>query len=165
MNGHRIYARHSDVATDDRLPIPQIKKTIYEALRIEGVDRPCEVSVLITDDRGIRKINAEFRGIDRATDVLSFPMQEFLQPGWDDPGSAASDPETGLIPLGEIILSAERIRRQAREYGHSAEREMDYLTVHSVLHLLGYDHVSRDEGKKEMRKKEKAIMREMGYQS
>lgn len=163
MNDYRIYARHSGVKIDDRLPIPQIKKTIREALRIEGVDRPCEVSVLITDDCGIRRINAEFRGIDGATDVLSFPMQEFSFSGWADPGPGAADPETGLIPLGEIILSAERIRRQALEYGHSAERETAYLTVHSVLHLLGYEHVSFEEGKKEMRKREKAIMREIGY--
>ena len=162
MSEHRIYARHSGVKNADRLPIPQIKKYIRAALRVEGVDKPCEVSVLITDDRGIRKINAEFRGKDSATDVLSFPMQDLSLSGWVDPGPASVDPETGTIPLGEIVLSAERVRAQAREYGHSADRETAYLTIHSVLHLLGYEHVSLDEHKKEMRKREKAIMREIG---
>jgi len=123
----------------------------------------CEVSVLITDDRGIQRINNEFRRIDEPTDVLSFPMIEFSPPGWAEPGSGAIDPDTLLTPLGEIVFSGERLLRQAREYGQTSERETAYLTVHSVLHLLGYDHVDEKEGKKTMRGREEQIMQEMGF--
>ena len=162
MDGHRIYARHLGVDEKDRLPIPLIKNAVRVALRLEGADMPCEVSVLITNDRSIREINREFRGIDKPTDVLSFPMIGFSPPGWTDPGSDAADPETGLIPLGEIALSVEHIDRQAREHRQPRERETVYLTVHSVLHLLGYDHTDEADAKKEMRKHEKRIMEAMG---
>jgi len=161
MAGHKIYARHSGVMEGDRLPIALIKGAIKEALSSEGVDIPCEVSVLITNDNAISGINREFRGIDKPTDVLSFPMQPLL-PGEFSPGRCEPDPETGLVPLGEIILSAEHVRRQAHDYGHAREREAAYLTVHSVLHLLGYDHVDEAEGKRRMRVREDAIMRGMG---
>jgi len=123
------------------------------------------VSVLITDDHAIRGINNEFRGVDAPTDVLSFPMLVFSPPGWAAPDIGASDPETGLIPLGEIILSGRRVHEQAKVFGHSPERETAYLVVHSVLHLLGYDHLDEAEGKKEMRGREKEIIREMSLKS
>jgi len=107
-------------------------------------------------------INRDFRGIDKPTDVLSFPMLVFSPPGWSDPGSDAVDPETGCIALGEIVVSAVRVREQAGEYGHSIDRETAYLTVHSVLHLLGYDHEDDAEAKKAMRSREEAIMQMIG---
>ena len=155
---HRVYARHCGIKAKDMLSIPLIKRCIRAALEIEGVDMLCEVSVLITDDAGIRVVNNEYRGIDEPTDVLSFPMLEFSSPGWTNPGAAEADPETGALPLGEIMISAERIDVQAREYGQSRERETAYLTVHATLHLLGYDHVDEGEGKRLMRGREKQIM-------
>jgi len=119
--------------------------------------------VLITDDESIRKINLEFRNIDKATDVLSFPMLEFSPPGWTDPGFHAVDPETGLIALGEIVLSAEKVKKQAHLYNQTVERETAYLTIHSVLHLLGYDHLDEAKGKKQMREREKEILGEIEY--
>jgi len=160
MRSHKVYIRHSGVKDEDKLSIVLIRSCIKKTLNFEGVDMPCEVSVVITDDKTIRDINYEFRGVDKPTDVLSFPMFEFSPPGWTDPGSNALDPETGLVPLGEIILSAERVAAQANEYGQSLERETAYLTVHSVLHLLGYDHVDEAGEKKMMREREIEIMGE-----
>ena len=122
---------------------------------------PCEVSVLITDDKSIQAINREFRGVDAPTDVLSFPMVVFPTPGWAAPDAQAIVTETGLLSLGDIVLSARRVAQQAREYAQSRERETAYLTVHSVLHLLGYDHVDEAEGKRDMREREEEIMREI----
>ena len=158
---HKIFARHNGVIKDDRLPIALIKRCVCFVLDFEGVDLPCEVSVLITDDNTIRAINNEFRGIDKATDVLSFPMIGFSPPGWVEPVSGEIDPESGLIPLGEIVLSAQRVRGQAVEYNQSTNRETAYLVVHSVLHLLGYDHVDEGEGKRRMRAREKKIMSDL----
>ena len=160
---HSIYARHSRAAGKKRLTIPLIKHCIRVALHCENVDIPCEISVLITNDRSICDMNREFRGINESTDVLSFPMQEFSPPGWSPPGRNAIHPETGLLPLGDIVLSAERVERQARENYQTRERETAYLTVHSVLHLLGYDHIDEADGKKQMRDREKEIMLVMGY--
>jgi len=160
---HKIFARHSGVKPPDRLSIPLIKQCVRAALRVERVDMPCEINVLITDDKAIRKMNRSFRGIDEPTDVLSFPMREFAPPGWISPGSGASDPETGLLPLGEIVFSGERVHRQAREYGHLLDRETAYLTAHSVLHLLGYDHSDEAADKFRMRGREDAVLREMGF--
>ena len=162
VHKHKIYARHSRGATAVRLPIPLIKKSIRCALRLEGIDVSCEVSVLITDDTEIHNINREFRGIDKPTDVLSFPMQDFPMPGQIATCACEVDPETGLLPLGDIILSSERVEKQAREHGQSRERETAFLTVHSVLHLLGYDHTEEADGRKLMRGREKAIMHELG---
>ena len=161
MTGHKIYVRHDGISAENRLPVPLIKRCVRDALRLEGVDVLCEVSVLITDDRGIREINREYRGIDKPTDVLSFPMQEISSPGAFEFDPGALDPETGILPLGDIILSAECVDEQAREYGHTLARETAYLTVHSVLHLLGYDHVDEAEGRKKMRAREDAIMKDI----
>jgi len=158
MIGHKIYARHSVGTAPYRLSIPLIKRSVLESLQSEGVDFPCEISVLITDDAGISKINKEFRNIDEPTDVLSFPMQEAGVPGWAAISHEEADPETGLLPLGEIVFSAERVHKQAHEFGHTVEHETAYLTVHSVLHLLGYDHTDEADGKNQMREREKAIM-------
>ena len=162
MTDHRVYARHSGVKQSERLSIPHIKRCVRAALDIERADVRCEVSVLITDDGGIQGINRRFRGIDEPTDVLSFPMYAFI-PGCFDAAAGMIDPETRLLPLGDIILSAERVDAQARMYGQTKERETAYLTIHSMLHLLGYDHADEAADKKRMREREKYIMCEMGY--
>lgn len=134
-----------------------IKKAVRMALDAEGVGKPCLISVMLTDDAGIREVNREFRDIDRPTDVLSFPMNE-LTPGDFDPALCDQDPETGALMLGDMMISLERCQAQGEEFGHGFGREIQYLTVHSVLHLLGYDHVDEGEGKRRMRAREKAIM-------
>lgn len=141
---HRIVIRCEAHSLSDFALKQQIAKCITAALDKQGVDTPCEINVLVTDDEGIRAINKAYRQIDKATDVLSFPMFE-LTPGklpasWE----SYKDPDTGLVPLGDMAISLKRAKQQAAEFGHSARREVGYLTIHSILHLLGYDHV--DEG-------------------
>ena len=137
-----------------------IRKVIRTALAAEGVDFPCEVDVSVTGDSGIHAINREMRGVDRPTDVLSFPAFA-LTPG-TLPGEEDADPGTGLVPLGDMVISMERVAAQAREYGHSNRRELAYLVVHSVLHLLGYDHLDEGPQKRQMRAREEAILEELG---
>ncbi len=139
-----------------------IRRTIRTALAAEGLTPPCEVDVLLTDDDGIHEINRELRQVDRPTDVLSFPEFE-LAPG-QLPGPEDADPGTGLIPLGDMVLSMERVAAQAREYGHSKRRELSYLVTHSVLHLLGYDHLDEGPMKAQMRAREEAIMALLGLE-
>lgn len=139
-----------------------IRRTIRTALAAEGLTAPCEVDVLLTDDDGIHEINREMRQVDRPTDVLSFPEFE-LTPG-QLPGPEDADPGTGLIPLGDMVLSMERVAAQAREYGHSKRRELSYLVTHSVLHLLGYDHLNEGPMKAQMRAREEAIMALLGLE-
>lgn len=138
----------------------QIKRVIAAALAAEGVDVPCEVDVLFTDDEGIHAVNRDMRGVDRPTDVLSFPMFD-LAPG-EHPGPEDADPATELVPLGDMCISLERAQAQAEEFGHSVERELCYLTVHSVLHLLGYDHMDEGPMKAQMRAREEAILASLG---
>ena len=134
-----------------------IKKCISETLAAERISVPCEINVLVTNDEGIHIINRESRDIDRPTDVLSFPMFEF------EPGNPPSDwvdyqdPATGLVPLGDMCISLERAEAQAQEFGHSLRREVGYLTIHSMLHLLGYDHLDEGPMKQQMRGREEAI--------
>ena len=135
-----------------------ITRCIEGALYAEGIDVPCEINVLITDNEGIRQINREYRDVDKETDVLSFPMFEFEPDYFPEDVSDLIDPGTGLLPLGDMALSMEKIQAQALEFGHSQQREIGYLTVHSVLHLLGYDHLDEGEMKKQMRAREDAIM-------
>ena len=139
-----------------------IRRTIRTALAAEGLTAPCEVDVLLTDDGGIHEINREMRQVDRPTDVLSFPEFE-LTPG-QLPGPEDADPGTGLIPLGDMVLSMERVAAQVREYGHSKRRELSYLVTHSVLHLLGYDHLDEGPMKAQMRAREEAIMALLGLE-
>ncbi len=139
-----------------------VRKVVRAALAAEGVTEPCEVDVLVTSDRAIRKLNREQRSIDKATDVLSFPALE-LKPG-KPPAAADADPGTGLVALGDMVLSWERVAAQAKEYGHSRSRELAYLVTHSVLHLLGYDHLDEGPQKKLMREHEEAVMRALGLE-
>ena len=149
----------SEVEGLDIAPISQhITRCIEGALSQEGIQIPCEVSVLITDNEGIREINREYRNVDRETDVLSFPMFEFVPGEFPEDVSNLLDPGSELLPLGDMALSVEKIRSQAAEFGHSEDREIGYLTVHSVLHLLGYDHLDEGEMKRQMRGREEAIM-------
>ena len=137
-----------------------IRKVIRTALAAEGVNFPCEVDVLLTDDANIRQINKEMRNVDRATDVLSFPEFE-LTPG-QLPAPEDADPGTGLVPLGDMAISMEHVAAQAKEFGHSNRRELCYLVVHSVLHLLGYDHLDEGPMKAQMRQREEAILAQLG---
>ena len=140
-----------------------IRKVIRTALKLEGVTVPCEVDVLLTNDEGIHEINREMREVDRATDVLSFPEFDFVpgEPPTEE-DEELLDIATGLLPLGDMVLSMERIEAQAEEYGHSKRRELAYLVTHSVLHLLGYDHLDEGPMKAQMRAREDAIMEELG---
>ena len=133
-----------------------VKRAAAKALKAEGVEKAI-VSVMLTDDEGIRRVNREFRDVDRATDVLSFPFSE-QRPGAFDPSACERDPESGRLLLGDMMISLERCAAQGEEFGHGFAREIRYLTVHSVLHLLGYDHVDEGEMKKQMRAREKEIM-------
>ena len=142
----------------ERLTVPgHIRKCIAATLEAERISVPCEINVLVTDDAGIHIINKESRDIDRPTDVLSFPMFE-LTPGQPpEDWTEYQDPATGLVPLGDMCISLERAKAQAAEFGHSPKREVGYLTIHSMLHLLGYDHLDEGPMKKQMRAREEAI--------
>lgn len=140
----------------------EIAETVVEA-SLEYVQCPyeAEVSLLIIHDEEIREMNREHRGIDRATDVLSFPMLEFERPGdftgIDEEMSDVFDPESGELMLGDIVISADKVIAQAEEYGHSPKREYAFLIAHSMLHLCGYDHMEDDE-RKVMEQKQREIM-------
>jgi probable rRNA maturation factor len=158
---HKIYVRRARPGLGRLLDLRLLRRGIRAALDAQGVDIPCEVSVLITDDEGIREINREFREKDTPTDVLSFPMQA-LTPGDFRPDMSEADPETGLLPLGDIVLNADRIADQAARFGHGLDREASYLVIHSVLHLMGYDHMDEGPDKRAMRIREKEIMNKVG---
>lgn len=139
------------------LVVSIIHRCINETLKAERITADCEINVLVTNDQGIHTINKASRDIDRPTDVLSFPMFQ-LNPGnpptdWEE----YLDFETGLCPLGDMCISLERATAQAKEFGHSTKREVGYLTIHSMLHLLGYDHLDEGPQKKQMRGREEAI--------
>ena len=135
---HKFYIYREKRGLDHPETAALVKKAAAAALRAEGVDEPCEIGVTLTNDEGIHAINREQRGVDRPTDVLSFP-------------------------IGDMVLSLERAEAQGEEYGGGFKHEVQYLTVHSVLHLLGYDHLDEGEEKAKMRAREKAIMKELGY--
>ena len=156
---------HKIVMTADRPGLAtfflkrRLRHTVNTALAAEGMTERCEINILLTDDEGIRQVNRAMREIDRATDVLSFPMFD-LTPG-EHPDETDADPDTSLVPLGDMCISLQRARAQAQEYGHSFEREVCYLCVHSVLHLLGYDHLDEGEMKRQMRQREEEIMKQL----
>jgi len=154
---HEIYISREKTGLGHNESAALIKKAINMALEAEGVDVPCIVSVMLTDDEGIHYVNQEFRAVDRPTDVLSFPMNE-LVPGEFDLDACEVDMDTGAVLLGDMMISVPRCQAQGEEFGHGYKRELMYLTVHSVLHLLGYDHVDEGEMKAQMRKREKEIM-------
>ena len=139
-----------------------IKKCIHETLNAEGVNVRCEINVLVTDDAGIQVINRESRQLDKPTDVLSFPMFQLEAGNPPDDWSEYVDPATGLVPLGDMCISLERAVAQAEEFGHSVRREVGYLTIHSMLHLLGYDHLDEGPMKARMREREERVMERLG---
>lgn len=139
-----------------------LRRIIRTALEAEGVDVLCEINVLITNDTGIHQINLDMRGVDAPTDVLSFPMFD-LAPG-DKPLDDDADPATGLVPLGDMCVSLERVHAQAKEYGHSNRQIGQLPAVHSVLHLLGYDHLDEGPMKAQMRQREESIMAGLGLE-
>lgn len=133
-----------------------IKKAVKGTLECENFARNVILSVTFTDNEGIREKNREFRNIDSPTDVLSFPMYDMRNGDMPLPGEDAE--------LGDIVLSLERAEEQANEFGHSYERECAFLTVHSMLHLLGYDHVDSEEDDREMREHQRAVMKKIGLE-
>lgn len=139
-----------------------IRQCIIQTLRAEGVPVPCEINVRITDDAGIHRINRTMRQVDRPTDVLSFPMFSLTPEQLPERWEPYLDPGTGLCPLGDMALSLERAKAQAAEYGHSLRREAGYLTIHSMLHLLGYDHLDEGPEKARMRAHEERVLSDTG---
>ena len=134
-----------------------IQKCVEAVMEREGVTVPCEINVFITNDKGIRAINSASRNIDKATDVLSFPMFQLTPGELPEDWGEYLDPETDMCPLGDMAISLERAIAQAKEFGHSTRREIGYLTIHSMLHLLGYDHLDEGPMKAQMRGREETI--------
>ena len=134
-----------------------ISKCIEATLKAENIPVKCEINVLVTNDKGIHAINKASRDIDRPTDVLSFPMFQLEAGNPPEDWEEYIDIETDMCPLGDMCISLERAIAQAKEFGHSVRREVGYLTIHSMLHLLGYDHLDEGEQKKQMRAREEAI--------
>lgn len=131
-----------------------IRRAVNATLEYENVEDDCEVSITFCDDEKIRELNKKFRNIDKATDVLSFPL-------FDEDGLDGFVPEMECM-LGDIVISLERARAQAEEFGHSYEREAAFLAVHSVLHLLGYDHETGEEDELDMRRRQSDVMKKIG---
>ena len=132
-----------------------VRRAVIASLDYEGYGADTEISVTFTDNEGIRAVNSQFRGIDAPTDVLSFPLTDYESVSFP----VADEPESSL---GDIVISLERANEQATEFGHSFEREIAFLTVHSMLHLLGYDHVDSEEEDAEMRRRQREILESMG---
>ena len=165
VNGGALPAPEHQIMLEAEVDVTEgtedlLRRVISAALAAEGVDLPCEINVLLTDDEGIHQVNREMRQVDRPTDVLSFPMFD-LKPG-EKPEAGDEDPESGLVPLGDMCISLERAAAQAGEFGHSVERELSYLTVHSLLHMLGYDHMDEGPMKRQMRVHEEFILDKLG---
>lgn len=134
----------------------KIQSAFDTALEVEGIIEPAEISVTFVSDKRIKEINCEFRNIDKSTDVLSFPMGE--------KGVYDKNPETDNLILGDVVISLEHAVSQAEEFGHSVDREIVYLAVHSIFHLLGYDHVNNEAEAKVMRAKEETVMKKIGLE-
>ena len=147
--------------TDIELDIPYediIRQMVVAALDYENCPYEAEVSVTVVDNKEIQEINKIYRNIDKATDVLSFPMYQYEKAAdFDNLDDSAFNPESGELLLGDIVISAEKVTAQAKEYGHSKEREFAFLLVHSMLHLLGYDHMEEEE-RLVMESKQKEIL-------
>jgi probable rRNA maturation factor len=153
--------------TDERFefdPEAVALSVVAGALSMEGCPFPAEVSLTMTGGEQIRSLNRDFRGIDRETDVLSFPMIP-----WERPSDFDSlenfgdcfDPDEGRLMLGDIVISVPRMKLQAEEYGHAVKREFAFLVSHSTFHLLGYDHMEPEEAR-EMEEKQEAVLQELG---
>lgn len=145
----------------DKLPVTYklkmlTRRAVETVIEHEQYNNACEVSVTYTDNEQIHELNMQYRQVDRPTDVLSFPMMDFSGES-DEP--VADEP---VVSLGDIVISLEKAAEQANEFGHSFEREVAFLTVHSMLHLLGYDHETGEEDERDMRARQRVIMELMG---
>lgn len=149
------------------LPYEEIAEAvILEAMDYEACPYEAEVNLLFTDDEGIREINREFRDIDGATDVLSFPMADYESPAefdhLEEQAEVYFNPETGELMLGDIVISVDKVKEQALKFGHSETRELAFLIAHSMLHLFGYDHMEEDE-RVVMEDKQREILDRRGF--
>ncbi len=144
-----------------------LESVVLKSIELENCPYECEVNITFTDDSGICKLNKDFRGIDAPTDVLSFPMADYSPPANfsilenDEVISQYFNPESGELLLGDIVISVERAKKQAAEYGHSIKREICFLTAHSMLHLMGYDHMT-EKDRKLMENKQDKILNALG---
>lgn len=159
---HKISVSYTNRAEKNFALTLHLRRCISAVLEAQGIAAPCEINVLVTDNAGIRAINKAYRNVDAATDVLSFPMFDFVPEKLPADLTPYLDAETGMLPLGDMAISLERARAQAREFGHSVKRETGYLTIHSILHLLGYDHMDEGEQKRQMRTREEEIAAVLG---
>ena len=149
----KVRITYENKATEKKEYENIIESVCKEGAHIYGLDEDAELSVVLCDNAYIHELNKTYRNIDRPTDVLSFALNEGEEEGYDGP-------DTKL--LGDIVISLDKTREQADEYGHSFERELAYLTVHGMLHILGYDHMT-DEDKTEMRKEEEFVLHRLGF--
>ncbi len=138
-----------------------VEQCVLKTLEAEGIDVPIEISILLVDNKKIRELNRQYRGKDASTDVLSFPMLEFEDGDKNKILSQEIDRDSNAVILGDIVLSMEKAGEQAEEYGHGLFREIGFLIVHSLLHLLGYDHENHEDTTI-MRKQEKELMNILG---
>lgn len=152
-----IFENETDFEIDQR-EINELNRVCETVLQMEECNFDAEISFTITDNEGIREINRDYRDIDRVTDVLSFPMLEFE----DEEIDAEFETENGMVVLGDIVISIERAEEQAKELNHSLRRELAFLVAHSMLHLLGYDHVDNPEGERVMIKKQNTVLNDLG---
>ena len=148
------------VNDQDKLPVTYklkmlTRRAVETVLEHEQYNNPCEVSVTYTDNEQIHALNLQYREVDRPTDVLSFPLMDF---SGESEEPVADEP---VVSLGDIVISLEKAQEQANEYGHSIDREVAFLTVHSMLHLLGYDHMEEDE-ERDMRARQRTVMELLG---
>ncbi|MBC3536422.1 rRNA maturation RNase YbeY [Megasphaera hominis] len=149
----KININYRDEADKQEKNEEVIERVCQEAALVYGLGPNAEISILLCHNEYIHELNKQYRDIDRPTDVLSFALNEGEEDGYDGPDTAL---------LGDIVISLDKVQEQADEYGHSFERELAYLTIHGMLHILGYDHMEPDD-KAEMRKEEEFILTRLGY--
>ena len=139
------------------------RRVCEEVLRQEWFEDDAEISLLIADEEEVHRLNLEYRGIDRTTDVLSFPALEYEVPADFDGAidDSCIDPDNGCVMLGDIVINARKVKEQAQEYGHSELREFSFLVAHSMLHLCGYDHMTPEEAE-EMEDRQERVMQSLG---
>ena len=133
-----------------------LRRAVDATLAYEQYGNPCEVSITLTDNEKIHALNKQYREVDKPTDVLSFPLLDFEGEGCEP---VADEP---MVSLGDIVISLERAAEQAEEFGHSFDREVAFLCVHSMLHLLGYDHELSEDDDADMRDRQRAILEMLG---
>jgi len=160
MIKHKVYVKRQRQGLGERGITSLCRRAIKATLQEEGIGIPVEISVLVSDDKGIREINRAHREKDEATDILSFPTGTYT-PGGFQANEADINPESGCLHLGDIVLSSERAASQAEEYGHDTTREIAYLMAHATLHLLGYDHEA-PEAQEQMREREEHVLGTLG---